>query len=401
MAGSRVLHVITRFIIGGAQENTLLSVIGLRRLRRWRVYLATGPALGPEGSLLERARAEGIQPIILRHMQRELHPVRDAAAYLELERVMRRIRPHIVHTHSSKAGILGRMAAFHCGVPVIVHTVHGPSFHAYERPWRNRLFVFLERWAARRTSALVAVADAMTRQYLERGIGTPRQYVTIRSGIEIDEYVEPPLSKAAARRQLGMPADAFVFAKVARLAPLKGHEDVMRAAAQVLPAVPALHLLFIGDGVLADELKRQAERLGMAKRITFTGLVPPADVPGLLAAADALVHASYREGLPRAVVQAGLSGLPAAAYAVDGAPEAIADSETGWLVPAGDWQALAAKMQGLALAPEQARRMGQAARRKLTSEFDWRKMVLRLDALYCNLLLSKRLRVHTLDTGPP
>ena len=384
-----MLHVITRFILGGAQENTLLSVLGLSRLGRWRVYLATGPAEGPEGSLLERARAEGIRPLLLRHMRREVHPVEDLAAYRELFRLILRLRPHVVHTHSSKAGVIGRLAAFHAGVPVVVHTVHGPSFHPYERPWRNRLFVFLERWAARRCRALVSVAEAMSRQYLDRGIGRPQQYLTIRSGVEVERFLRPPAPREELRRRWGLPAGRFVFAKVSRIAPLKGHEDVLRAAAELAPRAPGLHLVFAGDGVLGGRMREMAARLGLDGRVTFTGLVPPGRIPELLHACDALVHASYREGLPRAVVEAGLAGLPQVAYAACGAPEAIEDGVTGFLVEPGDVPALAERMLRLCRRPGEARRMGARARERLRREFDWRKMVRELDALYRRLLAGR------------
>ena len=399
MGRFRILHVITRFILGGAQENTLLSVLGLRRGPGWEVSLATGPAVGPEGSLLERARTEGIRPIILKHMQREMGLYRDLAAYFELERLIRCIRPHVVHTHSSKAGITGRLAAFHCGVPVIVHTIHGPSFHPHERRWRNALFVFLERWAARRSTALVSVADAMTRQYLARDIGSTSKFITIRSGMEVEPFLRTEASRSEVRSRYGIPPDAFVYVKVSRVAHLKGHEDVIRAAASIKNRAPKMHLLFVGDGALTKEMGALARSLGMDGQLTFTGLLPPERIPEVLHSADALLHASYREGLPRAVVQGGLAGLPAIAYAIDGTPEAVEDGRTGYLVESGEREVLAERMLDLYRSPILARQMGARARARLREDFDWQVMVGALDKLYVNLLQAKRLEHRTLDTA--
>lgn len=399
MTRFRILHVITRFIVGGAQENTLLSVLGLRRIPRWDVYLATGPASGPEGSLLDRARAEGIHPIILRHMQREINPFEDIAAYAELGRLVRRIRPHIVHTHSSKAGILGRLAAYHESVPAIVHTIHGPSFHPYERRWRNAIFVLLERWAARRTDALVSVADAMTQQYLAKNVGEPAKYSTIRSGIEVEPFLSASPSKDALRQRQGIPRNAFVFATVSRIAPLKGHEDILSAAATIKAKAPDLHLLFVGDGTLKEEIRRLSCSLGLEEHVTFTGLLPPDGIPEMLRAADAVVHASYREGLPRAVVQGGLAGIPAAAYAVDGTEEAIEEGRDGYLVKAGDRERLADRMLDLYQARDQARAMGLRARERLRKAFDWHNMVQSLDSLYVKVLRTKGYKSRMLDTS--
>ena len=180
----KVYHVITRMIIGGAQENTLYTVEGLHADPRFDVKLITGPAVGPEGDLLARGRSKGIAVTVIRHMRRAINPVRDLIVFLQLWRMFVRERPHIVHTHSSKAGILGRLAAWFAGVPVIIHTIHGLPFHPYQSRAQNRLYVFLEKLCTRVSHKIIVVANAMRDTCLARGIGTASRYVRIFSGME-------------------------------------------------------------------------------------------------------------------------------------------------------------------------------------------------------------------------
>ena len=170
----RIVHVITRLIVGGAQENTLLTCRGLHESGRYEVTLVTGPAIGPEGELLSQAERSGFEVVVVPQMRREIHPLRDLASLRALRRIIAERRPQIIHTHSSKAGILGRYAAHREGVPIIVHTIHGLPFHPYERWWLNRLYVWLERRAAGWSSQLVSVADAMTEQAVAAGVALRR-----------------------------------------------------------------------------------------------------------------------------------------------------------------------------------------------------------------------------------
>jgi len=390
----KVLHVITRFILGGAQENTLLSAIGLRNDADFQPVLVTGPAVGAEGSLLERAAKEKIQTVIVNELVRPIAPRKDLKAYFILRRIIREHRPVIVHTHSSKAGIIGRQAAKDENVPVIIHTIHGPPFHAFEKRWRNALYAFLERRAARLSDALVCVADAMRDQYLARNIGTQDQYITIRSGMEIEPYLTK-YDRPATRNRLGIPANAFVFAKIARIAPLKGHEDVLAAAGKIIKDCPNIHFLFIGDGELRDKIEKLVNKSGMVENVTFTGLVPPDAIPELLGAADCLVHASYREGLPRAVVQGMLAGLPAIAYATDGTPEVIEDGRTGYLLQVADVQGFADRMKLIVEDPLRSREMGLAGRERVKGEFSWQNMSNELIRLYRSIMVRKGLVVDT------
>ena len=329
----RVLHVITRMILGGAQENTLLTCEGLQEDPNWDVTLVTGPAIGPEGELLGRARRHGIKTILVPQMRRNINPWRDAAAFFHLLRIMRRQRPDIVHTHSSKAGILGRLAAHALRVPVTVHTIHGLPFHRFQGKLSNAVFVLAEKVGAICCDKIACVADAMTQQALAAGVGHPSQYETVYSGMEVEKFLNADEHRSAARRELGFKQEHIVIGKIARLFPLKGHRYVLEAAPRVVERCPNVRFLFVGDGILREELEERAASLGIRDHTVFTGLVDSARIPEMIGAMDLLVHASLREGLPRAVVQALLGGRPAVCYAVDGAPEVVIDGVTGRLLP--------------------------------------------------------------------
>ncbi|RUL88045.1 glycosyltransferase family 4 protein [Tautonia sociabilis] len=377
----RIVHVITRLILGGAQENTLLTVEGLHHRFGDDVTLITGPAEGPEGDLFDRADRQGLKVELMPELVRPIRPATDLKAYRLLRRAFRRLRPEVVHTHSSKAGILARAAAWHERVPLVVHTIHGLPFGPSETPWRNRLYVGLERWAARRCHAIVSVCDAMTEQALAAGVGRPDQYETIFSGMEVEPFLHPPRPRDEVRRELGLPPEAVAFATVARLFERKGHDDLLDIAPRVLEANPRVRFVWIGSGLLREHLEARAEALGVRHAITFTGLVPPGRIPELLGACDVVLHPSYREGLARVLPQGLIVGRPAISYDVDGAREVVTP-ETGILVPFRDRQALAEAILALAGDEPRRRALGQEGRRRFSEQFRHEVMVDSIRSLY-------------------
>jgi len=387
----RIVHVITRMILGGAQEDALLTLEGLKNGGAYEVGLVTGPETGSEGELLSRARAAGIPVRIVRPMRRRVSPVLDLLAAAELRRILAETRPTIVQSHSSKAGILTRWAARRAGVPVVVHRIHGLAFHPFGGRTANAVFRTAERLAASRADRLISVADCLTRTCLEAGIGRPEQFVTIPTGVETKPYLEmPPDTRARVRRELGFDHEDIVFVKVARLFELKGHEFVIEAAREVLKVVPRAKILFVGDGPRREELERAARPLPSGV-VRFAGLVAPERVPELLAASDCLVHASLREGLPRVFVQAHLAGLPVVAFDLDGAPEIVADGETGRLVRARDVGALARAMAETGGDPARRATLGALGRKRALERFSGRALVRSTDRLYRELLAEKGL----------
>ena len=383
----RIVHVITRLILGGAQENTLLTVDGLHHDHGDDVTLITGPAEGPEGDLFARAEARGLKVEVMPELVRAIRPGTDLAGYHALRRSIRRLRPVVVHTHSSKAGIIGRAAAWDERVPAVVHTIHGLPFGPSESALKNRLYVALERWAARRCHAIVSVCDAMTEQALAAGVGRPEQYSTVYSGMDVDAFLSPNRPRDEVRAELGLQPDEVAFATVARLFERKGHDDILAAAPAVLAANPHVRFVFIGDGILREKLAADAHKLGVGHAVQFTGLVPPDAIPALLNGVDAVVHPSLREGLARVLPQALLVGRPAISYDVDGAKEVVLP-ETGILLPPRDIKALTAAILRLAGDAELRDQMGQAGRNRFADQFRHETMVNQLRSLYEHLLAA-------------
>jgi glycosyltransferase involved in cell wall biosynthesis len=378
--------VITRLILGGAQENTLYTVENLQDVYGDEVLLVAGPPEGPEGSLLERARKNNVPVQILPSLRRELSPTADAATYFALRRIFREFHPDVVHTHSSKAGVVGRAAAYAYGTPAIVHTIHGLPFHPLERWWRNRVYIAAERWAARRTHRLITVANAMTRQALAAGVGEAEQYTTIYSGMEVEPFLHPPRDPKDVRKELGYGPEHTVVAKVARLFELKGHDDVLAAAQLATREAPNLRFLFVGGGIWRDRLELKAREAGLADFVRFLGLVSPDRIPELLAASDLVVHASYREGLARVLPQALIAGRPVVSYDVDGACEVVRPGQTGALVPPGDVPGLAASLLDLVRDPEKRERFGLTGRALFTDQFRHDVMTRRIRDVYQEVL---------------
>ncbi len=385
------MHIITRMVLGGAQENTLLTVEGLMGEPDFEPCLVTGPAIGPEGELLTRARTNGVRIIPVDDLRRTVNPLRDWRAYRRLCKIIRRERPDIVHTHSSKAGILGRRAARACGVPVIVHTIHGLPFHDYENGLRNRLYVFLEKRAARHCDAIITVADAMTEKAVAASIATREQFETIRSGLEIDLFRPPKADeRRRLREELGFGENDRVICKVARLFHLKGHEFLLAAMPRILKDVPEAKLLFVGNGILRRTLEDSARRLGIADRLVFTGLVAPERISDYLGASDIVAHCSLREGLARVLPQALLCEVPVVSYDIDGAREVVVDGVTGRLIEPESVEALADAISELLLAPDKAREMGRRGRLMCEEMFDHRSMVRKIAEKYRKLLGAKQ-----------
>jgi glycosyltransferase involved in cell wall biosynthesis len=385
-AAVRVVHVITRMILGGAQESTLAICDGLRRRPGWDVTLVTGPPIGPEGELLGEVGRRGLPCHLVPQLRRAVNPARDSLAFRHLFRLFRRLRPAIVHTHSSKAGILGRFAARAAGVRVIIHTVRGLPFHPYQGRLTNAAYIGLERAAAGVTTHYSAVAQAMVDGAVAAGIAAPERFTVIRSGIDVDAYADCAAHREATRRRFGFAQQDVVIGKVARLFDLKGHRFLIDAAPAILGRCPQAKFLFVGDGVLHEALEARARALGVSERFVFAGLVPPEQVPACISGMDVLVHASLHEGLARVLVQGLLCEKPVVTFALDGAPEVIIDGVTGRLATAGSVGGLARAVIRTLQDYPGAVDMAREGRRRFADEFRIETAVARMEALYRRLL---------------
>jgi glycosyltransferase involved in cell wall biosynthesis len=384
----RVTHVITRLVIGGAQENTIATVLGLRNYPGLQVHLVAGPATGPEGSLESAFAAQPELLTILPSLIRPIHPWCDLLAWRRLVQMFRAAPPRIVHTHSGKAGLLARLAARRAGVPIIIHTIHGPSFGSFQGPVSNLVFRAAERRAANVTTHFISVADAMTRQYLAAGVGRPEQFTRIFSGFALEPFLAAR-PDAALRARLGIAPADFVVGKIARLFKLKGHDDLLDAAPEVLRRHPRTKFLLVGDGAWRARLQERARAEGLENNVIFAGLVPPAEMPRYVGVMDAVAHLSRREGLPRALAQALAAGRPVVAYDSDGANEVCFSGRTGFLIPVGDVPSLAGRLAQLAGDADLREQMGRRGREFAREHFAVETMVEKIHALYQKLVLME------------
>lgn len=332
-------------IVGGAQENTLSTVEIQSERKDFKVDLIFGTETGPEGSLLysQHNINRSYNLITVPQMVRNIHPVKDVKALYKLYQIFKENKYDVVHTHSSKAGIIGRIAAKLAGVEVVVHTIHGLPFHPYQNFLKNKLYIFLEKLAARFCKRILTVCDVMKEKAVAAEIAPKSRFETVYSGTDLDAFLKAgeTFSKNETRESLGISPEKFVVVKVARLFELKGHSDLIKAAKQVVEKNKDVVFLLVGDGNLKETLLKEIQEAGLEKYFVFTGLVPPQKVPELINCADMLVHCSKREGLARVLAYGLACKIPAVSYDIDGACEIIEDGVTGYLVSADKTEKIA------------------------------------------------------------
>jgi len=383
----RIVHIITRLVLGGAQENTLITCRLLAQ-RGHDVTLITGPAIGPEGELFEQTKNQKYKTIVIDKLRRPICPVYDTISYYQIKKHLRQLQPDIVHTHSAKAGILGRFAANSLKqAPKAVHTIHGLAFHPYQSGLLNKFYIAVERSAAERTDFFISVADAMTSQALAAGIGEPDKFVTAYSAIEEDDFLRPVSGeqKKQFRQSCGISEDAVVLVTIARLFMLKGHDYIIESAKTLSKQYKNTVWLFVGDGNLSEHYKKQVSRLGLADRVKFAGLLSPKQIPLAIAASDILVHCSLREGLARSLPQAMLCGRPAVSFNVDGAREVV-NENTGRLIEPKNVEQLTKACVELIENRALREKLGAAGRESVKEKFAPQVMVDTIEAVYKKLL---------------
>lgn len=375
----KVLHVITRFIAGSG-GNTLVSATGMDP-DRYEVWVAAMPG----GQLWAAAEAAGVRTVVVPDMRETISPWHDVRACLQLVVLMRRERFAVVHTHCSKAGLIGRVAAHLAGTPVVVHTFHILAAHAGLSALRRRVYLVLERRVRSYAHRYVAVAPRLAREAVEQRIAPPGAMVVIPSAVDLPSI--PTEDDATIRKELGIPDRAAVVGTVGRIVAQKAPLDFVRMCAEIQRVRPDVVFVMVGDttleaGGLEEETRREADRLGVS--ILFTGFRP--DAPRVAAMFDVYVVASRYEGLGRALTEAMASGRPVVATAVNGVPDLVEPGVTGLLAAAGDVPALAEAVVWLLDHPEEAAMMGEQARDRVRSHFDAQTMCRALDELYAELL---------------
>ncbi len=385
----RTLHVITRLTLGGSSENTIGQIMALGRAG-YACALAVGLAES-ETTTVEDARGRGCRILDVPGLGREVAPGRDVAALLRLVRLCRRERPAIVHTHTSKAGFLGRLAAKIARVPVVIHQPHGHIFYGYYDSRRTTVYVKLERLAARWSDRIVTLTDLGRDEHLSQGIGRPEQFVTIPSGVPVRDLQARALSQAQARARLGLSPSAFVILGLGRLVPVKGFDLLVEALARVTPKVGDARVVIVGDGPERDRLLARAAELGVADRLVLAGAVlAPETLAIYFAAADVFAAPARNEGMGRALVEAMALGLPVVGTAVGGIPSVIGDGVAGRVIAPEDVAGLAEALLDLANDPRFRSKLAEVARRR-AHDFSTDVADARLLSLYSGLVEIKRL----------
>ena len=389
-----VVHIITKLELGGAQQNTLFTVSHLNPERYEPVLIS-----GTEGLLVEEAKQlNRVRFFLIPELVREIRPFKDMMAFLKIAGVLRAIKQHVqsnagnaqndivVHTHSSKAGILGRWAARLTGIRHIVHTVHGFSFHAFQPPLVRAFYIFLERLTASITRAFILVSRANMEEGLQERIFTTDKAVLIRSGIDISEYQSVQCDRMAVRASLGITNGGPVVAMVACFKPQKAPLDFVKTARLVIDEHERVEFLLVGDGVLRSNIKELAEELKISDKVHLAGWRK--DVPEIMNSIEILVLTSLWEGLPRVLPQAMAAGVPVVASDVNGSREAIHDGVNGFIIEPHDIQGMARRILYLLKHPDVARSMGKKGT-EMVREFDIWKMLKQQELLYSSLTGSK------------
>ncbi len=383
----RVLRVIARLNVGGPALHVSLLNSGMHA-ERFRSWLVTGTENPGEGSLRSYAEARGIEPIVIPEMlgQATLAP-RDAIALAKMIRLVRLVRPHVVHTHTAKAGFLGRVAARAAGVPVVLHTYHGHVLSGYYGRLRTTGLRMMERGLAQITDRLITVSDRVRDDLVEFGVAPVERFTVVPLGLDLAPMFASAAHRGVLRRELGVPDRVPVIGIIGRLFPVKNHRLFLDAAARVAERHPEARFLVVGDGPLRTDLEQHARKIGLADRVIFTGWRH--DLPVIYEGLDLLVVSSVNEGTPVSAIEAMAAGCPVVATRVGGLPDLVDDGRTGQLVPPGDAEVLAHAISTLVADRTQAARLADAARVEVERRFLASRLVDDVERLYLRLLAAK------------
>ena len=389
----KILHIITRLDMGGSAQNTLQTCLGLGE--KYKMVLAHGLSL--ESMMTDREKAvvekqvrcaekRGVRVIPIPSLVRSIDPIKDLAAFWSLFYMIRRERPVIVHTHSSKAGFLGRWAARVANVPIVVHTTHGHVFYGHFGPLASRIFLAMEKMTARITDRMIALTEGERHDYLKFGLCSEPKTVTIHSGVDVDRFVNAETDVTEKRIKLGLNPEKLVVGAIGWLLPIKGPMILLRAMARVWKFLPDIQLIYVGKGDMLEELKTAVSQMDAAEKVKFLGWRD--DVHKIIPVLDLLVLPSLNEGMGRVLVEAMAAGKPIVASRTGGVPDLVRHKRNGLLVPPGDEKALAEAINWMVAHPAEARQMGEFGR-GFCRRFSLDAMLEKIDALYRDLLDQK------------
>ena len=393
----KILRIIARLNVGGPAIHVVNLNAGLDPAR-FESLLVCGREHPAEGSMADYALSCGVHPIVIPEIVNEFSlKLRDGKALAKLWRLMRRERPHIVHTHTARAGLLGRVAARLAGVPVVVHTFHGHVLRGYYSAPKTELLRRMEQALAWGTDRIVTVSERVKDELVNYGVAPPERITVIPLGFDLHPFLSCEDQRGLFRRELGLRDGTRLVGIVGRLFPIKNHRLFLDAAARVAAREPDCRFVIVGDGILRPELEQVSSDLGLAGRVIFTGWRK--DLPRIYADLDVLVVSSDNEGTPVSAIEAMAARCPVVATRVGGIPDLIIDGETGFLVPPKNAEQLAAAVIHLLREPDVAHRVGQAARAVARERFSVERLIDDTEDLYEELLTEKGIVIGERDVA--
>jgi glycosyltransferase involved in cell wall biosynthesis len=388
---NKIFHIITRLDRGGSAENTLLTCLGLAE--KYELVLVHGLSLESHMTELEKqsvdsrikeAMERGVNVIPAPSLVRRISPFRDLQALFYLWRLMIREKPDLVHTHTSKAGILGRWAAWLARMPIVVHTAHGHVFYGHFGPLASRFFVLLERFISLITDRMIALTVGERNDYIRSSVSRPERIVTIHSGVKIDDYMSAWVNIEEKKKSLGISSRGLVVGTVGWLLPIKGPMHLLNAMESVWQDYPEATLVFVGKGDMEEELRAKALQMGSSGRVKFLGWRD--DIPEIMKILDVFVLPSLNEGMGRVLVEAMAAGRPVVASRVGGIPDLVKHGENGFLVEPGDENGVSAAIKKLLADKIMRDQMGEKGR-IMAQAFSVENMVDKIDSLYASLFV--------------
>ena len=392
MQKTKIVHIITRLDKGGSAETTL-QVVSLLNREKYEVFLVHGLTLESNMGVTEQealardlslSEKRGVRVFTIPSLVRRISLNNDLLAFISIYRLIKRIRPHIVHTHTSKAGVIGRLASYLAGVPIIIHTPHGHVFHSYYGCILTKMIVFVERIMSLMTDKITALTDKERDEHLEQGIASIEKYIIIHSGVMLQQIMNKDIDIETGRKKLGIPQNSNVIGSIGRLVPVKGHKYLVSAAKIVTKEFDNAVFVFVGDGYLESILERQAESLGIRENIIFAGW--RSDVIDVLGLFDIFVLPSLNEGMGKVLIEGMALGKPIVASSVGGIIDLVKNGDNGILVPPRDSDALAEAILKLIRNKNLAHELGKNGKAKVYPEYDTLVMIKQIEELYESLL---------------
>ncbi|MFH1613039.1 MAG: glycosyltransferase family 4 protein [bacterium] len=384
----KVLQLITRLNVGGPSIHVILLTKDLNK-ERFESFLISGQEDLSEGNMLDLLEEKEIKPIIISEIGREINWHDDFISLWKLWKYIKKIKPDIIHTHMAKIGTLGRISGILAGVPIIIHTFHGHTFHSYFSPLKNQLFIFIEKILAFFTTKIIAITKSQKDEILKHGIGNPKKIVMIPLGFDLEKFLNCDKEKGKFRQELNFNENDFLIGIIARLVPIKGHSYFLKAASIIAKKYPQAKFLIIGDGKLRPSLEKLAQELGIISQTFFLGFKK--DMDKIYADLDLVVISSLNEGSPVSIIEAMAAAKAIVSTNVGGVPDLIKNNETGVLVPSKNPDALAQEIIALLENPDKRKKMGILAKENATYQFSKENLIKNTENLYNELVSNLKI----------